>query len=338
VRVLVAPDKMRGTLDASHFADAIGRALLAHGHEVDRVALSDGGEGFVDCFGGEVHHAEVTGPLGEPIGASFRLLEDGTAIVEMASAAGRALLPHPTGDHAISATTAGVGQLILGAINAGATTVVVGCGGSATTDGGRGAVGVLEAAGGLGSTRLLAATDVTTGFLDAARLFGAQKGASPAQIELLSRRLDEEAAAYQARYGLDVTVLARAGAAGGLAGGLAALGAELCSGFELVAERQGLDEVITHAELCVSGEGSLDVTTLEGKVVAALLGRLAPSCPVLLICGSAEEASLAALRSSRSGSVLCADLTARYGHTASTDTERLVEEATGRLLDEGGFA
>jgi len=215
--------------------------------------------------------------------------------------------------------------------------VLVGCGGSATTDGGRGAVAAIEAAGGLGSTTLVAATDVATRFVDAAARFGPQKGATPAQVQRLGRRLAEDAAFYLGAYGIDVTELDRSGAAGGLAGGLAAFGAELRSGFDLVAEHSGLSRAVKGIDLCVTGEGSIDPTTLEGKAISSVLALLSPTCPVLLVCGSADEATLNAIRSARRGPVHCFDLTQRFGASSMTDTERLVEDGVAELLASGAL-
>jgi len=332
VRILAAPDKMRGTLDAIRFASAIARAGRALGHDVTEAPMSDGGEGFASCFGGDEHAVSVTGPLGEAVDGTYFLGGGDLAVLESAAAAGRALLPHPTGDQVVQATTRGVGELIVAASRAGATAVLVGCGGTATTDGGRGAVSAIEDAGGLGATALVAATDVTTRFVDAAARFGPQKGATPSQVELLGRRLVSDAAYYEETYGVDVTTLDRGGAAGGLAGGLAALGAELRSGFDLVAEHRGLARTAATAELLVTGEGSLDATTLEGKTIASLLALLSPTCPVLLVCGTADDTALEALRATHPGPVRCCDLSERFGTRSLTDTERVVELSVREVL------
>ncbi len=332
MRILAAPDKMRGTLDAVSFASAIARAGRALGHDVTEAPMSDGGEGFAACFGGHEHFVAVTGPLGEVVRASFFLGDGFLASLESAAGAGRALLPHPTGEQVVLATTRGVGELIVAAGRAGATRVLVGCGGTATTDGGRGAVAAIEDAGGLGATALVAATDVMTRFVDAADRFGPQKGATPPQVELLGRRLFSDAAFYEETFGVDVTALDRAGAAGGLAGGLAALGAELRSGFDLVAEHRGLARIAAATQLVVTGEGSLDATTLEGKTISSLLGMLSPWCPVLLVCGTVDAAALSALRAGRPGPVLCCDLSERFGERSLTDTEHLVEESVREAL------
>ncbi|HSO97076.1 MAG TPA: glycerate kinase, partial [Acidimicrobiia bacterium] len=123
----------------------------------------------------------------------------------------------------------------------------------------------------LGGLDVTVAYDVTTPFVDAAALYGPQKGATPAQVELLRRRLERVALEYQHRTGVDVTTLDGAGAAGGLAGGLAAIGAQLEPGFEVVAAEAGLEDALDGADLVVTGEGRLDVTSFAGKVVGGVL-------------------------------------------------------------------
>jgi len=210
----------------------------------------------------------VTGPLGDPVDAEWAMLGDGTAIVEMARASGWDLVADGRRDP-LAAGTRGTGELIVAARRAGAIRVVVGVGGSATTDGGLGAV---EAMGwSLGQVPVTVAADVRTPFLAAAEVFGPQKGASPAQVALLTRRLERVAAAYRDRSGVDVTALEGGGAAGGLAGGLAALGAEIVGGFDVVAELVGLEEAVLDADLVVTGEGRCDATSFDGKVVGEVL-------------------------------------------------------------------
>jgi glycerate kinase len=147
--------------------------------------------------------------------------------------------------------------------------VIVAAGGSATTDGGLAAV---EALGwSLQGIEVTVACDVESAFLDAATVYGPQKGASAAQIALLTRRLQKLADQYRTRTGVDVTALTSGGSAGGLAGGLAAIGAQLVPGFDAVAEAVGFEAACEGATLVVTGEGKLDVSSLEGKVVGGVL-------------------------------------------------------------------
>lgn len=234
----------------------------------------------------------------------------------MAQAAGRALVKPGTRASALEASTTGVGELILAALRRGARRIVVACGGSATTDGGAGALAAIGGVGNLAGAELVVATDVSTVFLDAARVFGPQKGATPEEVELLERRLDDLAGRYAREFGIDVTGLPGGGAAGGLAGGLAALGGRIVSGFELVAELTGLDAAIAAVDLVVTGEGQLDTTSLTGKVVAGVVARAAGQVPVLVVAGrvvgiGADE--LAAATGSDPRSISIVELAGRFG-------------------------
>ena len=171
--------------------------------------------------------------------------------------------------------TAGTGELIARALDHGARRIVVGLGGSATTDGGLGAVEALPSPARLRTVELEVACDVRTRFVDAAAVFAPQKGASPAQVDLLTARLEQLVVRYRDEFGVDVSELDGAGAAGGLAGGLAALGGRLVSGFELVAEHVDLEERACAADVVVTGEGHLDAQSLDGKVVGGVCGLAA---------------------------------------------------------------
>jgi glycerate kinase len=213
-------------------------------------------------------------------------MQRGTAVIEMALASGLALVGGPDGNDPVAATTHGTGELVSAALDAGATRIIIGMGGSATTDGGLGAVRAIWPSGRLRSVELVVACDVRTRFVDAARVFAPQKGATPAQVSLLTRRLERLVDVYRQDFGVDVRPLDGAGAAGGLAGGLAAIGAELVSGFDLVAEELGLAERIDAADVVVTGEGFLDEESFDGKVVGGVLSLAASSGrPVLAVVG-----------------------------------------------------
>jgi glycerate kinase len=274
---LVCPDKFRGTLTAAGAAEAMARGLEAaevdrrRFDEVRRLPLADGGEGTLDALlasrGGSRRRATVTGPLGEPVEAEWGVLPDGTAVVESAQASGLALVAGR--NDPLAATSRGTGELIRAAVRGGATRIVVAVGGSAMTDGGLGAVDALGWS--LAGLDVTVACDVTTGFVDAARLFGPQKGATTAQVALLTRRLERLAEVYRDRTGIDVAALAHTGAAGGLAGGLAALGARLEPGFDVVARAAGFEAAIDGVDLVLTGEGRFDQTSLDGKVTGSVL-------------------------------------------------------------------
>lgn len=269
---IACPDKFRDTLSAAEAAAAMGRGLRAAGiDEVLEIPLADGGEGTLDALlaarGGATRTVRVTGPLGEPVEAEYALLPDGTAVVEMAKASGLSIVGRR--NDPLRASTRGTGELIAAALRGGARRVVVGVGGSASTDGGLAAVETLGWS--LAGADVTVACDVTTTFLDAATIYGPQKGASAAQVALLTRRLERLADEYRTRTGVDVTELEGGGAAGGLAGGLAAIGARLEPGFDVVAAAAGLEEAMGDADFVVTGEGKLDATSFDGKVVGGVL-------------------------------------------------------------------
>lgn len=282
---MAAPDKFRGTATAEQAAAAIGRAVASVGGTCDEVPVADGGEGTLEVLGGPNRTSVVTGPLGDPVEARWRYAGR-TAVVEMAQASGLALTGGPEGNDAMAASTYGTGELVGAAVDAGCRRVIVGVGGSATVDGGLGALRALEPLARLRAIELVVACDVRTGFVDAARTFAPQKGASPAQVELLHRRLERLVQVYERTYGVDVTTLEGAGAAGGLAGGLAAAGASLVAGFDVVADEVELHDRIEHADLIVTGEGFLDEQSFEGKVVGGVcdLAR-SVGVPVLAVVG-----------------------------------------------------
>ena len=244
----------------------MGRAAAAAGWECDELPLADGGEGTLEVLGGPNRATTVTGPLGDPVRADWRL--DGrTAVIEMARASGLGLVGGPDGNDPVAASTVGTGELIGTAIDSGARRVLVGLGGSATTDGGLGALRALYPLHRLGGVELVALCDVRTRFIDAAEVFAPQKGASAAQVELLRRRLDRLADVYRADYGVDVRGLDGSGAAGGLGGGLAVAGASLVPGFEAVADELDLHDLLDGADLVITAEGFLDRQSFEGKVI-----------------------------------------------------------------------
>jgi glycerate kinase len=325
MRVVAAPDTMRETASARALAAAVGRVAWEHGWDCDEVPMSDGGEGFLDALGGPNRTTEVTGPLGEVVAAGWRL--DGRrAIVEMAQASGIGLVGGPEGNDPVAAATHGTGELIAAAVDAGARRVLVGVGGSATTDGGLGALRALHPFARYRGVELVVACDVRTRFVDAAALFAPQKGATPAQVELLTRRLERLAQVYLEDHGVDVRDLEGSGAAGGLAGGLAAVGATLVEGFDVVAEETDLYGRIEGADLVITGEGFLDAQSFEGKVVGGVAGLAAEAgVPVVAIAGEIYDGA--------SERVPAVSLTARFGEERSRQaTIACVEEVTAELL------
>lgn len=267
-RVVCCPDKFRGTLTAREAASALASGARRAGRDAVELPLADGGEGTLDVlcpFSTQRRTTRVTGPLGDPVEAEWGVRDD-SAVVEMARASGLALVQERD---PLAATTRGTGELIAAALDAGFRRVIVAVGGSATTDGGLGALEALDFD--LRAAEVLVACDVTTPFVDAARVFGPQKGATPDQLDVLEARLRRLAERYLDETGRDVRALAGAGAAGGLAGGLAALGARLVPGAPLVAGLVELPDALRGAALVLTGEGRLDATSFAGKVAGHAL-------------------------------------------------------------------
>src|SRR5215212_5374766 len=203
MHVVSATDKFRGTATAAQVADAVAAAVRSRGGTCDCVPVADGGEGTLDVLGGPNRRTVVMGPLGDPVDAAWRLAGR-TAVIEMARASGLGLVGGAEGNDPVSATTHGTGELVSAALEQGARRVIVGMGGSATTDGGLGAIRAIWAAPRLRGVELVGACDVRTRFVDAARVFAPQKGATPAQVELLTRRLERLAQVYADEYGCEV--------------------------------------------------------------------------------------------------------------------------------------
>jgi glycerate kinase len=306
VRIVIAPDSFKGSLAADQVAAAIavGIARVRPVAEVVLRPVADGGEGTVAAalaVGYRARQVSVAGPDGRPVDAVIAF-EGTTAVLELAAAAGLGLLEQPA---PLTATTRGVGQLVLAALDAGARRIVLGLGGSATTDGGAGmlqGLGVrlldddgadLPPGGGgllrlaridvrgldprLAGTHLVIASDVDNplvGPQGAAAVFGPQKGASAVEVDVLDRALTRFADVLRRDIGAEVAHLSGAGAAGGAAAGaVGVLGAGLVSGAALVCDLVGLDEVLADADLVITGEGSLDQQTLRGKAPAEVAAR-----------------------------------------------------------------
>jgi len=328
-RLLSAPDKFRGTATAAQVAAAAGAAARAAGWVCEEVPVADGGEGTLEALGGRVRRARVRGPLGVPVDAEWRL-GDEAAVVEMARASGLSLVGGAEGNDPVQATTYGTGELVATALDEGARRIVVGVGGSATTDGGLGAVTALgpRRLRGVGVT---VACDVDITFVDAAEAFAPQKGATPAQVALLRRRLERLAQVYERDYDVDVRDIPGSGAAGGLAGGLAVLGAHLVPGFDVVSDALSLPERVAAADLVFTGEGFFDGQSLAGKAAGGVI-ELARDAgvPVLLVAGRVywDEVPEDALEGAD-----VVSLVERFGEQrAMGDTLSCVEESVSEAL------
>ena len=263
----MAPDSFKGTHSASEVAVAVAAGVRSSGLEATEMPVADGGEGTMAVLGGSVVSATASGPLGDPVEASFALHEDGHAVVECAAASGLGLVAEEERD-AWAASTYGTGELIAAAVEAGASSVLVAVGGSGTTDGGAGAIEALNDAG--VSPRMEVLCDVRTPFEDAPRVFGPQKGADEATVRRLEERLDAFAVAAPK----DPRGVPMSGAAGGLAGGLwAHFGAKLVPGAPYVLDALGFDAAMRASIFVVTGEGRLDRQSLQGKVAGEVATR-----------------------------------------------------------------
>jgi glycerate kinase len=326
--ILIATDTYKGSLSAANATAAIARGLAAAWPEatLDACPISDGGAGFIEALvgagNGRVAHADTTDALGRPVTAAYGVLDGGrTVAVELSSAAGLAQLPADRRDPMVT-TTHGVGSLIRAAHERhGFSRLLLALGGSATVDGGAGLLAALGVRfldehgepippGGGGLARLARvdrsgvpawwtgmavqlAVDVTNPLIGprgAARVYGPQKGAGPAAVEALEAHLTRYADVLAAATGTRVHDLPGAGSAGGVPAGLVALsGAHMASGFDLVADAVDLESRLARADWVITGEGQLDRSSFEGKVV----GRLAARCrarglPVVAVVGNVD--------------------------------------------------
>ncbi len=364
MRVLIAPDKFRGTLTASEAASAIaaGWRRARPGDDVRLLPMADGGEGTLDvlvqALGGELRFARVDGPLGDPVEAAYGLAERAgrrLGLVEMARASGLQLVSESR-RRPLRASTTGTGQLIAALCADGVDEVVVSLGGSATTDGGAGmaqALGIhlLDAdgrpirAGGAGlldlaridatgldpvvrRTRFVAAADVDsplTGPAGASAVYGPQKGASPEDVVVLDRALAHLAAVIARDLGVEIRDLPGAGAAGGLGAGLVAfLGARMRRGTEVVMDAVGFDRRLVRSDVLVTGEGRFDEQSLHGKVVGEGIARGARARVPVVVV--AGEATV------RPPGVRVVSLAERFGtERARTDAARALEELAAEL-------
>ncbi|WP_242579287.1 glycerate kinase [Streptomyces sp. MST-110588] len=323
--MLIAADKFKGSLTAAEVAGHVAAGLrrVVPGLSVEALPVADGGDGTVAAAlaaGFVRHRAKVTGPLGDPVTATFALSDRGTAVVEMAEASGLRHLPE--GVFApMTATTYGTGELLRAALDAGATSVVLGVGGSATTDGGAGMLAALGArfldasgepvAPGGGPLAALATADLSgldprlartdvvlagdvdnplTGPKGAAAVYGPQKGASAADVAALDTALAHYAEVMEAAVGPKAAGCAMApgaGAAGGVGyGALVGLDAAFRPGIEVMLEVLSFAPALARATLVVTGEGSLDEQTLHGKAPAGVAAAArAAGLEVAAVCG-----------------------------------------------------
>ncbi|MBB4822907.1 glycerate kinase [Sporosarcina luteola] len=336
MKIIVAPDSFKGSLEAREAALAMEEGILeaVPSAEVIPLPLADGGEGTMDCLvdatGGHTVSIQVTDPLLREVAARYGILGDGsTCVIEMAEASGLTLLKEEERDPLI-ATSYGTGQLIRHALDAGCRTFVIGLGGSATNDGGTGILQALgcrflddegkELAAGGGALHNLHRIDVSQfdqrvlessftiacdvrapfiGRAGASAVFGPQKGASEAEIVLLDQNLKRLADCIEVETGIALHDMEGTGAAGGAGGALLAFfNGTMKPGIEVVMKVMDFERIAEGADLMITGEGRSDGQTITGKAPSGV-ARLAErhQIPVLLISGAIEEASRKMLRS-----------------------------------------
>jgi glycerate 2-kinase len=328
MKILVAPNALKGSVSAMEAAERISLGLKKSGlnADVDLMPIADGGDDTMDVLvaaGGEVCEVEVLDPLGRPITSQFGFLGDGrTAIVEMARASGLKLLK-PSERDPLRTTTFGTGQLIAAAIKAGARRVIIGIGGSATNDGGVGCAQALglriedeagktvPSGGGaalrrvaridtssmmpeLSKVEILVACDVDNPLLGprgASAVFGPQKGATPENVEELEAGLAHFYGLVAETLGIDVRERPGAGAAGGLGAGLMTfLRGQPKSGIDLVLEYLDLPRRLQGVDLVITAEGSMELQTLRGKgPMGVARGALEHGVSTVALVGSLGE-------------------------------------------------
>lgn len=367
MKLLIAPTAFKGTLSPIEAAEALakGAAEALPEAEIVKMPIGDGGDGtmevLVSALDGDQFPMSTMGPLGRPVDSAFGWLPGETAVVELASASGLALVP-PEKRDAMRATTRGTGDLIAAALERKPRRIIIGVGGSATSDGGAGiaealwvsltngngaAIGpgalgltVLEAIDtrardpSLGGVELVVACDVANPLLGAegaARVFAPQKGASSLEVEAIERALTRLAELVRRDLGIWLGDMPRAGAAGGAAGGMhALLGAQLRDGFEIVSEALEFEGMLAGADLLIVGEGRLDQQSLSGKaaIAAARMARRL-GVPVWVFAGSVDldPSSLEA-----EGIEAAVDLTERWGNRALSDPASALRQSAAETL------
>lgn len=377
MKIVIAPQAFKGSISALEAAAAMREGVLrvVPDAEVVMVPVADGGDGTLETLiegsNGRIHEIEVTGPLGERRVVEWGAMGDGaTAVLEMARTSGLALVPEERRNPLV-ATTYGLGEAMRHAMGSGYRRFIVGIGGSATNDAGAGmaqALGVrlldesgneLEPGGAalaklhridmssldevVNECEFLVACDVNnplTGPTGASAIYGPQKGATPEMIRELDAALSHFADIVVRDIGVEVSDVAGAGAAGGLGGGLIAfVGGQIRAGVDIVLDTVGLDDYLTDCNLVITGEGSMDHSTIYNKApvgVAARAKRL--GIPVVGISGSlgsgfqdVHDYGIDGLSAITSGPMTLDEASQRAGELITNTAEQVM-----RLLNVGG--
>lgn len=367
MNIIIAPDSFKGTLSALEVCDIIEKAFtdVMPDCAVKKLPLADGGEGLCACLEsicpGRMIQAEVTGVFGEKLTAEYLLTQSGAAVIETASCAG---LPLALGrENPETATTKGVGELMLHALENGAKEIILGLGGSATNDFGIGAASALGwkfyAANGLIENPagkdlgnivsikapsqpfplpVTAACDVENplyGENGAAFVFAPQKGADKEMVLRLDRGLRNIAEVVKKDLGRDVSSMKGAGAAGGFGGGASVFfGAELKKGINLILDLSGFDSLMQKAGLVITGEGRLDSQSLQGKVISGVTERAVKAGrKVALICGSKGKGYEKVFDAGVSNAYFCCEEPKPFDEILKTCRQDLYSAARRAALD-----
>lgn len=369
MKVLIAMDSFKGSLSSLEAAESVEKGIkkVYTGASIYKLGVADGGEGttqaVVDCLGGRYISREVAGPLGERITARYGIVNEDTAIIEMAEASGLCLIPEGRRNPFITSTY-GTGELILDAMDKNCSKIIIGIGGSATNDGGAGmamamgarllnargtsigtgggALGELECIdiGGLDArlkqTQIMAACDVSNplcGENGASKVFGPQKGATPDMVERLDKNLYHFSEIIKRDLHMEICNTPGAGAAGGLGGGLMAFcGAKQYKGVDLILDILRIDNMIENSDIVITGEGRIDGQTVYGKVPVGVAARAQKhNRPVFAIAGFLDkgaelvyEHGIDSVASAMAGPMSVQE--------AMAQAPKLVEEASERLF------
>lgn len=322
-KIVIASDSFKGTMDSINVCNIVEKGIKNIRPEIKTITIpiADGGEGTVDAFlnaiGGIKVTKKVTGPLFDKIEATYGILDDGSAVIEMAQASG---LPLVEGrENPLKTTTYGTGELIQDALEKGCSKIIIGIGGSATNDGGVGmaaALGVrflqednseIDLTGeGLGSLATIDTSNLNSKISDcqfivacdvdnplygangAAYVFAPQKGANAEMVKILDENLKHYAGIVNRDLGINLQKYKGSGAAGGLGAGLVAfVDAQLKSGINILLDAVDFDVLVADADLIITGEGKIDGQSLRGKVPVGIADRAVKyHKPVIAIVGA----------------------------------------------------
>ncbi|MCL2713352.1 MAG: glycerate kinase [Alphaproteobacteria bacterium] len=327
MKIVLAPDSFKGSLRSAEVIELVAASIERNWRACDivRVPIADGGEGtleaLVDAAGGRYVATTAMNACRETVSVRYGVINDDTAVIELATIAGLADMPASLQDPR-QTTSRGVGELIRRALEDGYTRLLIGIGGSATNDGGMGLLSALGARFFDGDELLLGCgadlgrvtrieldsllpqlraadirviCDVTNPLLGtegASRVYGPQKGASPDMVERLEQGMENYSKVFSRQYGIDIATATGSGAAGGVGAALGCvLGARLCPGIDAVLEAIGFDALLAGADLVVTGEGRLDGQSVRfGKGVAGIARRCRTrNVPLAILVGSLGE-------------------------------------------------